>query len=288
MSKVKIVSDSACDLSLDILKQLNIETIPARVVFGDTSYSDYDLSREEFYQRLAQGEMPSTGVPAPKVFKNTFENALKESDEVIVFTLSKKLSGIYSTANVVASNLFDDRITILDTEAATLQSGLIVYLVAKKAQEGYSKDELLSYFYEKILPYSQLFAIVDSLKYLKKGGRINTIRWLFGSLLSVKPFIHIENGLLSSPGKVRGRQNALDILKKVAVKALNERKLDTFIIGHANDLIRAQELKDLILELSNTPSEILLLEIGPVVGSHTGPKAIGISWLGEFDKKWLK
>lgn len=285
---MKIVTDSSCDLSLDLLKQLKVGAIPARVVFGDTSYSDYELSKEEFYQRLAQGEIPTTGIPPPKEFKDAFDLALKESHEVIVFTVSKKLSGVYSTATLVNSNYFDNQITILDTEAGTLQSGLIVYLMAKKAMEGLSKDELLRYFNETLLPHSQLFGVVDSLKYLKKGGRINTISWLIGSLLSVKPFIHLEDGLIVSPGKVRGRENVLDVLKKVTTKALDSRILNTFVVGHSNDLARAQELKDFVLELPNTPDEILTLEIGSVVGTHAGPNALGISWVGDFDKKWLK
>lgn len=288
MTKVKIIADSACDLPLDLIQQLNIETIPARVVFDNKSYSDYELPRNEFYQKLENGEMPSTGVPPPKEFKTAFDKALMESDEIIALTASKKLSGIYSTANMVNSQFFNNKITLLDTEAVTLQAGLIVYLMARKALEGSSKDELVAYFYNTLLPNVQLFSVIDSLKYLKKGGRISTIRWLLGSLLSIKPFIHIEDGLLVSPGKIRGKENALDLLEKVSVKALEERIHDSFIIGHANDLARANELKDYVCNLPDAPKEVLVFEIGPVVGSHTGPKALGISWLGKFSKKWFK
>ena len=101
MAKVKIVADSTCDLPIAIIKNLDIEIIPANVIFGDQMYSHYEISNDEFYQRLKKGEMPSTGVPAPKVFKTAFDNALKNADELIVFTLSKKLSAMFQTGTLI-------------------------------------------------------------------------------------------------------------------------------------------------------------------------------------------
>ncbi|MHA1211691.1 MAG: DegV family protein [Candidatus Heimdallarchaeota archaeon] len=287
MTNVKIVTDSGCDLPLDLIKELNIEAIPARVNFQNESFLDYDLPRNDFYQRLINGEMPTTGVPAPKQFKLAFERALDESDDVIVFTVSRKLSGIYSTAQMIANQFFKDNLTIIDTQTATLEMGLIVYLAAKKASNGCSKEELLKYLHHEILPNSNLIGFVDSLKHLRKGGRVGTIAWLLGSLLSYKPLIHFKDGVLDSPGKVRGKEQVINVLGNFAKKFVETRKSETVIVGHANDLENAKVLADILDDLPDPPEEIQIHEIGSVIGTHTGPGALGYAWIGDFQKQWL-
>lgn len=288
MVNVKIVADSTCDLPIAITKNLDIEIIPANVIFDNKIYSHYNISNDEFYQRLAKGEMPSTGVPAPNVFKKAFDNALNTTDEVIVLTLSKKLSAMYQTATLVVNNLFDERITIIDSETVTLEMGLITYLAAKQAKEGVSKEEILQTINDFLIPNSQLIGVVDTLKYLKKSGRISTISWLIGSVLSIKPIVHIEDGLIKSPGKVRGKGHALEILEDVAKKIVANKKSDSIIVGHSHDLARALEFEKIIKELPNAPTDVLIGEIGPVVGTHLGPGAIGFAWIGNFAEEWIK
>lgn len=288
MSKVKIVADSTCDLPIAITKNLDIEIIPANVIFDDQIYSHYNISNDEFYQRLAKGEMPSTGVPAPNVFKIAFDNALNTTDEVIVLTLSKKLSAMFQTATLVVNNLFDERITIIDSETVTLEMGLITYLAAKHAKDGGSKEEILHTINDFLIPNSQLIGAVDTLKYLKKSGRISTISWLIGSVLSIKPIIRIEDGLIKSPGKVRGKEHALEILENVVQKIVANKKSDSIIVGHSHDLERALEFERLIKELPDAPTDILIGEIGPVVGTHLGPGAIGFAWIGDYEDEWIK
>ncbi len=143
MSPVKIVADSACDLSAEIIDELNIEVVPANVIFNDVIYSQFDLSRAEFYKRLAAGDVPTTGVPAPKQFKIAYEHAFQESKDVIVLTISKKLSAMYSTARMVA-NLLNDQLTLIDTEAATIESGLLFILQLKKQKREHPKQRWLN------------------------------------------------------------------------------------------------------------------------------------------------
>ncbi len=288
MAKVKIVADSTCDLPISTIKNLDIEIIPANVIFDDQIFSHYDISNDEFYQRLSKGEMSSTGVPAPKVFKTAFDNALKTSDEAIVFTLSKKLSAMFSTATLVVKNFFEEGITIIDSETVTLEMGLITYLAAKQAKDGASKEEILQTINDFLIPNSQLIGVVDTLKYLKKSGRISTISWLIGSVLSIKPIVRIENGLIKSPGKVRGKEHALEILKDVAQKIVANKKSDSIIVGHSHDLARALEFEKIIKELPDAPTDVLIGEIGPVVGTHLGPGAIGFAWIGDFAEEWIK
>jgi len=286
MCPVKIVADSACDLTPEIIEELNIEVIPANIIFGDEFFSQFALSKDEFYRRLATGTIPTTGVPAPKQFKVAYERALQESNEVIVLTISKKLSAMYSTARMVA-NLFDDRITLIDTETATIEAGLIVYLAAKKAKAGASKEELIDYITNLLVPHSQLLGVVDSLKYLRKGGRIGTISWLMGSLLSIKPILRVKDGVLHSPGKIRGKEHMKELLRTIATKASEHRRCEGFIVGHAAVPQEGQELVDFITALPNPPEDIRLVDIGPTIASHLGPGAVGISWIGDFDLSWL-
>ncbi|MHA1743471.1 MAG: DegV family protein [Candidatus Heimdallarchaeota archaeon] len=286
MSPVKIVADSACDLSAEIINEFNIEVVPANIIFNDVIYSQFDLSRAEFYKRLAAGDVPTTGVPAPKQFKIAYERALQESKDVVVLTISKKLSAMYSTARMVA-NLFNEQLTLIDTEAATIESGLIVYLAAKKAKEGASKAQLVKFISEVLIPHSQLLGVVDTLKFLRKGGRIGTISWLMGSLLSIKPILRISNGVLHSPGKVRGKEHMHELLRKIAQKASENRLCETIIVGHSNVPHLGEELVDFIKDLPDPPEKVLLVDIGPTIASHLGPGAIGISWIGKYDSAWL-
>lgn len=288
MAKVKIVADSTCDLPISIIKNLDIEIIPANVIFDDQIFSHYDISNDEFYQRLEKGEMSKTGVPAPKVFKTAFDNALKTSDEAIVLTLSKKLSAMFSTASLVVKNFFDERVTIVDSETVTLEMGLITYLAAKQAKVGASKEEILQNIHDFLIPNSQLIGVVDTLKFLKKSGRISTISWLIGSVLSIKPIVHIEDGVIKSPGKARGKKHALEIIETVAKKIVANKKSDSIIVGHSHDLERALEFEKIIKELPDAPTDILIGEIGPVVGTHLGPGAIGFAWIGDFEEEWIK
>ena len=187
MSNIKIVCDSTSDIPPQIAKKYDIDIIPANVIFDDNVYSQFDITNEEFYSRLRKGESPTTGVPSPRVFKQVYESSLETSSELIVLTLSKKLSGLNSTANMVASEFFDKKITVIDTGATTLQLGSIAIEAAKKANSSSSKNEIIDFINNVLIKKSQMLGVIDTLKYLRKGGRINTITWLLGSLLSIKP-----------------------------------------------------------------------------------------------------
>ena len=182
MSLVKIISDSTFDMPLDLINKYDIEVIPANIIINEEIISHYDITNKEFYERLKQGDMPSSGVPAPKIFKNAYENALKKSDEVIIFTLSKKLSAMYQTAVMVNNQFFNGELTIIDTQTTTVEMSLIVLEAAKLANNGATKDEIIYFTKTQLIPYSHLLGAIASLKYLRKGGRISGISWLLGSI----------------------------------------------------------------------------------------------------------
>lgn len=287
MANVKIIVDSTCDLPSTILKRLNIGTIPVNVILDDTVYSQYDLTNDEFYSRMAAGEIASTGVPAPSVFKNAFDKALEESNEIIAFSPSSKLSGLFQTATMVAKQFFDEQITTIDSTGATFHLGLAVYEAAKLAAEGKTKEEILAFVNTVIIPKNNLLGIVATLQNLKRSGRIGTISWLLGSMLSVKLLLQIEEGLIVSPGKVRNLDHGMSVLQKTGRFASEHRETDTIFCGHSRNPEMGKELLDFFKDLPNPATEIIFGEIGPSMGTHIGPGAFGFAWIGKYDKDWL-
>ncbi|MHA1355614.1 MAG: DegV family protein, partial [Candidatus Heimdallarchaeota archaeon] len=126
MSDIKIVCDSTSDIPQQLVKKYDIGVIPANVIFEDEMISHYNITNDQFYTRLMEGASPTTGVPAPKVFQDVFDKNLESSSELIVLTLSKKLSGMYSSAKMITNEYYDETVTIIDTEAVTLQMAIIV------------------------------------------------------------------------------------------------------------------------------------------------------------------
>ncbi len=287
LTTVKIITDSTCDLPPAIRKQYNIGTIPVNVILDDNLYSQYDITNDDFYSRMAAGELASTGVPSPNVFKIAFDDALEEFDDVIVFTLSSKLSGVFQTATMVAKQFFDDRIIIIDSAALTLQLGLAVYEAAKFAREGKTREEIITLANNVLIPKNNILGVIATLKNLKRSGRIGAISWLLGSLLSVKPLLQLEDGLIVSPGKVRNLDHGMTLLKKTGRFASEHREVDTIFCAHARNPERGKELVDFFKDLPNPASEIFCGEIGPSMGTHIGPGAFGFAWLGRFEKEWL-
>ena len=288
MNSVAIVADSTCDLSPELVKKFDIEIVPANILFDGEVISQDNITNEEFFSRLKAGAIPTTGVPAPKKFKTAYDAALTKADKVLALTVIGDLSSMFSTATVVANQFYDNNeVVVLDSKAVTLQFGLIVYEAAKLAAANHSLEEIVPHIQSAIVPNSHLLGAVDTLKYLRNGGRISRISWLLGSLLSVKPIIHVEDGKLVSPKKIRGQDHAMRALKKAAKKVLKNLHTDTFYCGYSVNKERGQELFDFISDLPNAPAELLLGEIGPTMGAHIGPGAMGYAWIGDFKKKWL-
>lgn len=290
MPTIKIVADSTCDLPPDLLKKYNIDLIPINVIFNGTVFPQTMISTSEFYHRVAAGELPSTGVPSPKTFKDAYEKALLSADKVLVFTVAGSLSGVHSTASMVAKQFFNqgvERVLVIDTKSITLQFGLIVIEAARMIQQNYPLEAILSRLDQLLIPNSHLLGAIENLSFLKRGGRISNVTWLLGSLLSVKPVIHITNGQLVSPCKVLGRDHALSLLQKALKPIFDNLLLDTFIVGYSKNEERGKALLDFVSVHPNCPSELLFGEIGPAMAAHIGPDAVGYAWVGHFKNKWL-
>ena len=290
MAKVGIVSDSNCDLPVDVIKKHDITIVPAKIIFGDEEVRKHyvDITNEEFYQRMVHDkETPTTSVPSPKDYMNAYTEALEKFDEIIVFCTSAKLSNMYNLAVLVAKDYFDEKVVVIDTKTATLAFGIIVVETAKKAAEGASRDELVKYATEHLIVKTHEFGGIPTLTYLQKGGRIGKVASAMGNLMQVKPIISIEDGAIVTIGKVRGLENVYKLLLNYTEKMLKEQTLNSLVIGHTANLETAEKLAIDIRLLSNPPKKIEIIEIGPGVGTHLGPGGLFISWTGKFNKELL-
>ena len=290
--KLGIVSDSTLDMDPEFLKKYNIRTVPLKVIFSDDEvrYQGRDITIKEYYDRTIAGEMPTTSAPAPKHFVEEITAALEEYEEVLVFTIGNKLSATYGVAKLVIDEYFDERVTLIDTNTLSITMSLIILPVARMIEKGKSKEEILKFVNETI-PHTQVFGGCASLKYLRAGGRLSAAAYYIGSLLHLNPLISVEDGLVVSPGKVRGGiDDVAEKMKKVGRKVAmpRNRKSELVIIGHCANPEKAQEFYDFFVNLPNAPKEVLLWDIGPVIGTHLGPGTIGLVWVGNIEENWYK
>ncbi|NHJ87607.1 MAG: DegV family protein [Asgard group archaeon] len=290
MAKVGIVSDSNCDLPVEIIKKYDITIVPGKIIFGDEEVRKHyvDITNEEFYRRLVHDkEMPGTSVPSPKDYMEAYKEALTKNDEIIVFCTSSKLSNMYSVALKVANEYFDDKVLVIDSKYITIPMGIIVSEIAKKAIEGSSRDELEKYYQDVLLLKTHAFGGIPTLTYLQKGGRIGKMASTMGNLMQVKPIISLEDGEIANIGKVRGIENIYNLLLNFTEKTLKEQALESMVIGHTANLETAEKLAKAIKDLPNAPKKIDIIEVGPGVGTHLGPGGLFIAWIGEFNKELL-
>lgn len=280
---VKIVTDSLSDITGDLAKELGITVVPLTVFFGHESFLDrVTITTDEFYRRLAQGTVwPTTTQPPPGDFVNVYNKLAKETDEILVITLSSKLSGTYQSA-IQAKDMVEgeSRIEVIDSLKVAMSLGLIVISAAKAARAGANLNDLVD-LVGKAMPRSHLVAYFDTLKYLAKGGRIGKAQGLLGAMLSIKPVLTVKDGVMSPLTKLRSRAAGLDYLYNYVA---GFSKIEELAVEHATTPDVADELKERLGALF-PKDRIYLSTLSPVVGTYAGPNALAVSVLGtEGDK----
>lgn len=280
---VKIVTDSLSDITGDLAKELGITVVPLTVLFGHESFLDrVTITTDEFYRRLIQGAVwPTTTQPPPGDFVNVYNKLAKETNEILVITLSSKLSGTYQSA-LQAKDIFEGkcRIEVIDSLKVAMSLGLIVISVAKAAQTGAKLNELVD-LVGKAMPRSHLIAYFDTLKYLAKGGRIGKAQGLLGAMLSIKPVLTVKDGEMSPITKLRSRAAGMDYLYNYVAGFSN---IEELAVEHATTPDVADELAERLSSLF-PKDRIYQSTLSPVVGTYAGPNALAVSVLGtEGDK----
>ena len=279
---VRIITDSAADLELREYACLNVTCIPLRVAFGDKEYlENVDLSKEKFYELLlGSEEFPKTSQASPAVLEELFADAKKNGDEVIYITLSSALSGTYQTACMICEDAEYDGAYVFDSRNATGGQRMIVEYACRLRDEGKNAAEMIAGL-ESIRDRVELYACVNTLEYLHKGGRISHAVYTLGSLAQIKPIISVnEEGRVMLPGKVMGMRKGLDYL----CKRLAARKPDDdhpVYVMYTNNRSVAETLAQRMAANGWEIPDGRIIQVGAAIGAHVGPDACGIVYLGE-------
>nr|WP_231968882.1 DegV family protein [Thermoanaerobacterium sp. RBIITD] len=275
MSKIAIVTDSVTDIPDDLVKIYNIYVVPLTINIDDVSYKDgIDLKKDEFYNLINSGKIPSTSQISPIEFMDVFNDLLKSYDKIICLILSSKLSGTYQSALIAKYNLNTDKITVIDSKNFSLGNGFIVLEAAKMAKDGKAYDEIIKKINDMI-PKMRYIMIFDSLDYLYRGGRLKKSQALLGSILSIKPIIVNNDGELAIKDKVRGRKNAI----KWIINYMKETKInfENKEIGllHSD---REEFMNEIEYALRNEfgVTKFIKNRAGCSAGVHAGPSAVGV------------
>ena len=282
-----IITDSCCDLSEQLANDAGLYVIPMVMTISGKEYKNYlderEISSKAFYDRLRAGETASTSALNMDTFLSVFGEFLEQGKDILYLAFSSGLSGTYHVSTLAAEELAqkypESRIFCCDTLCASMGEGLLVYLAGKKKQSGASIEEVRDFVEQNKLNLCHWFT-VDDLNHLKRGGRVSATTAFVGSLLNIKPVLHVDDeGHLINVGKARGRRAAVSSLfehmKETAVNPSEQ----TVFISHGDCEQDALALKEMI-EKEFSPKEIQINPIGPVIGAHSGPGTLALFFLG--------
>ena len=279
----QIITDSCSDLTEAQLKAWNVSCVNLTLRYSGEDHKNFSdpAAVKAFYDEMRSGTMATTAAANPEEWGNVMRPALEEGRDVLVITFSSGMSTTYQSAVIAAGDLqeeYPDRtIRVVDSLCAALGQGLLVYHACKKRDEGMTVDELAAWLEEHRLNLCH-WVTVDDLAHLKRGGRISTTSALVGSMLNVKPIIHVDNeGHLINTAKVRGRKAAIDHLVKKFSETCTD--FDTVFIGHGDCPEDAAAL-EAALRAKHDIKEITTGYVGPVIGAHTGPGVLVVFFMG--------
>jgi DegV family protein with EDD domain len=271
---IRIVTDSTCDLPEATVAEYGITVVPLYINFGDQSYLDgVELSRQEFYKRLPDCDpLPTTAVPGPEVFRQTYERLADEgASEVLSIHISISLSAIVDVARLGAKETDAVPVTVLDSRQLSLGTGFLVLAAAKAAAEGHSIDEIIPLLEEQI-SRSHVFAALDTLEFLRRSGRMNWAMASLGTVLQIKPLLKMYDGNPTAE-RVRTRNRATKRLISLLSDLV---PLEKVALVHTHAADRAEALRQQVQHLL-PEGEIPSVDITSVIGAHIGPGAAGFA-----------
>jgi DegV family protein with EDD domain len=276
---IKIITDSISDIPPDLARELDITVVPINVCFGREVYRDgIDLSTEEFYKKLTNSSViPTTAVPSPGTFALVYDDLAEKTDEIMVITLTSKLSGLYDVARQGIELMEKKcRVEVIDSQWAIMAEGFIVISAARAAQNSATMEEIRATVNRNISRV-QLCSAFDTLEYLKRGGRIGKAAAFLGSMFRIHPIIGLKNGEVVPVNKVRSMTEAMDYLYNFAAKYSYIEELSVAYFS-------AKDSAEYLIERldSRFPSEnIIRSRTSPVIGTHTGPNLVALAVMGD-------
>ena len=287
MSEYVLITDSSADLSQEMVQELGVTVLPLSFTIQGKIYRNYPDNREMdlplFYDMLRAGELATTSAVNVAEYTQAVESILQEGKDVLILAFSSGLSSTYQASVLAAGELRekypDRKIYTVDTLCASLGQGLLVYLAAQEQRKGKSIEEVRDWAEETKLHLCHQFT-VDDLHFLKRGGRISATTAVVGSMLQIKPVLHVDNeGHLINIGKARGRQASLKALVDKMEKTVTEEGRKTVFISHGDCRKDAVTVADMVRERFGT-QDIRINFVGPVIGAHSGPGTLALFYLG--------
>ncbi len=283
-----IVSGATGDMPQSVIEELGLHVIPMNVRVGEQDYlyhpDEKELSCKDFYTRLSAGEDAVTSQITPIVFKEVFESYLKEGKDVLYISFSSGLSGTYNSACLIAEDLREEyperKLVCIDSLCASIGEGFLVYLAGMLRKEGKSFDEVAEFVEENRTKICHWFT-VDDLIHLKRGGRLNSLEAVVGTALKIKPVLSIDpEGKLTVVSKVRGTKKGMDYLRERLVSDGIDAANQTVMVGHADAQDIAEQLKEQLLS-EGLVKDVIISNVGPIIGTHVGSGMFALTFLGE-------
>lgn len=277
---IKIVTDSTSYIPQEYIKKYDIKIVSLNVVMNGDSRREVDIDNKYFYKEMNESkEIPKSSQPIPQEMLEIFKGIVEEGDSVVGIFLSSKMSGTYSTANMVKEMVLEEypnaNIQILDSKTNCMQMGFAAIEAAKASNEGKSMDEVIT-IAEYVFNNSRFLFTPETLEYLKKGGRIGGAAALFGNILQIKPILTVVDGETSVFKKVRTRKKTIEEIVTTVLNDIESKGLGDIIVHHINCEEEGLKLAKILEE--KLCRKVSIQSIGPVIGLHVGPGSIGIAY----------
>lgn len=275
---VKIIVDSTADLTPEMAAR--VKTVPLTIHFGEKEYvSGVDIDAKTFYEKLVESDvLPTTSQPTPFVFTEAFQEAVDRGDSVVCITVSSKLSGTYQSAVIAAAD-FPEKVFVVDSQTVAIGSGILTEYALQLADSGMGAEEIAWKLLQK-REKVRLLALVDTLEYLKKGGRISPTVAFAGGLLNIKPVIAVEEGEVKLLGKARGSKQGNNLLVQEINKAGGVDFGKPLLLGYTglSDAMLQKYIADSAALWEGRVDKLPVTIVGSVVGTHVGPGAVAVAF----------
>ena len=287
----QIISDGACDFTKDEARNFNVDIVPFYISFDGENYlrEGVDITIDDFFNRLMNEKslFPKTSQPNPQDYVELYTPHLKAGADLIVLTVSSKLSGSYSSASIAAEILSEEypdrKIVLIDSLNGSLAQGLILREIIKMRDAGYTLDKTES-IAKKVRDTTRVYFTLDSLEYLRRGGRVGPTTALVGGILGLRPVLHLVEGKVSQLDNVRGKKKVLKLIEEAMADALKDDKESVSIsIGHILSNEDASTIKLNIEHALGVEVANPITRVGVTIGAHIGPGALAFSYCKRYD-----
>lgn len=277
-----IICNSSTDLPIEVINEFNLKVVSLSFTIEDETYvnhldhKDYDIKK--FYEKLRGGTLATTTQVNAYEYEEVIKEELDKGKDVLILSFSSGLSGSFNSARIAVESFSDakNKILLIDTKAASLGEGLLVYLAAMQKEAGKSIEEVYEYV-NNLIPHLAHWFTVDDLMFLRRGGRLSSSSAIIGSVLRIKPILHVDDeGHLIAKEKTMGRRKSLQRLVKILEESIDTSLSKTVFISHGDDIDAANSVKDMVLALNLDLNVLVINYIGPVIGAHSGPGTIAL------------